>query len=289
MKPRIAIRHVLIPLLVILALASWLLLKTCLAGAKPEYSHNVEEWYVFAMPSKTASPDRYQDILTRANWSRHEWVVSAKNGRVEAFLREDATPLTQVRPSFDTTVQLDKVTGSPGFTLKVDDGWIVAYNRGEFGGALYWFSKDGKARKKISDHQVNEFLLEGTRIFAVQGLAHLGLSEGSIIEVKKVGGEWKAEDMIPLPGSGDAIARVADGDYVVVTDDALLRFDAKNKNLVRLVSKGDWLYPNSVAVSKAGMVYIGMRQFVVRCKLGKGEQRVEWLVPAKEWLRQVGK
>jgi hypothetical protein len=26
---------------------------------------------------------------------------------------------------------------------QVDDGWLVGFNHGEFGAALYWFSKDG--------------------------------------------------------------------------------------------------------------------------------------------------
>ena len=44
-------------------------------------------------------------------------------------------------------------------SARVDDGWLVGFNKGEFGAALYWFSADGKQNYKISDHQVWEFFL----------------------------------------------------------------------------------------------------------------------------------
>jgi hypothetical protein len=168
---------------------------------------------------------------------------------------------------------------------KVDDGWIAAYNRGEFGAAVYWFNSDGKMRRKVSDHQINQFMVDNGRIFAVQGLAHLSLSRGSMIELRKAKGQWSAEEFVPLPGSAEAIAQIASGDYVIVTSDMLLRVNLE-KELSVLVPNGDWgsLYPNSVAIADDGYIYVGMRQFVVKCKLSRSVQNFAFLVPDKAWL-----
>jgi hypothetical protein len=186
-------------------------------------------------------------------------------------------------------VQLQDAKAPARRTLKVSDGWIAAYNQGEFGAAVYWFSKDGKNRKKLSDHQINDFLIEGDRIFAVEGLAHLSLSQGSLIEIKKEDGSWKVEEFLPLPGSGEAIARVGKGDYIIATSDMLLRVNL-DREILLLIPNGDWggLYPSSVATD-GNYVYIGMRQFIARCKLGKNVQSLDFLVPSSKWLNTKNK
>ena len=57
---------------------------------------------------------------------------------------------------------------------RVDDGWLIGFNHGEFGAALYWFSLDGNRNYKISDHQVVDFISTPDGFLAVEGLAHLG-------------------------------------------------------------------------------------------------------------------
>lgn len=248
-----------------------------------EYPTDLAKWEVIGRPSKDDS-DRYYSFLDLANHSPHEWRVSSKDGKVVAQLQADVEAQKERSPDFDTTVQLQNAKAAAFRTLKVLDGWIAAYNQGEFGSAVYWFSEDGKSRKKLSDHQINEFLVEGDRIFAVEGLAHLSLSQGSMIEIKREDRGWKVEKLLPLPGSGEAIARIGDGDYAVVTSDMLLRVNL-DREVLMLIPNGDWggLCPNSVATD-GKYLYIGMRQFVARCRLGRSVQTFDLLVPSSKWL-----
>lgn len=263
-----------------------LVLAVCVtvSHAEEEYDHDVLRWAVVQPPPRSDWRN-YNDFMGLANYSTHEWVVQRANGKVVASLQSDATPSPSHAPTFDTTVQLQDSEARASMFSRVDDGWIAAYNSGEFGAAVYWFSADGKSRSKLSEHQINQFMVDDGRIFAVEGLAHLMLSRGSMIEVRKEKGQWCAEEFLPLPGSAEAIAQVSSGDYVIVTSDMLLRANL-DKELTVLVPNGDWgpLYPNSVAIADDGSIYIGMRQFVVKCKLSRSVQGFTFLVPNKSWL-----
>ncbi len=254
-----------------------------LALCADDYPTDPSAWEVIDRPSKS-NRDAYYAFLHRANYSRHEWHVSVVDGKVVARLREDVKPAEVQAPEFDTAVQLQDAKAPAFLTIKVSDGWIAAYNQGEFGSAVYWFSENGKSKKKLSDHQINEFLIEGDRIFAVEGLAHLSLSQGSMIEIKKEDRGWKIEEFLPLPESAEAIAGIGEGDYAVVTSDMLLRVNL-DRQILMLIPSGEWggLYPNSVATD-GKYLYIGMRQFVARCKLGSSVQSFDLLVPSSKWL-----
>ncbi len=264
-------------------IASVLWLMCPCAMAEEKYPTDPAKWEVVKLPDKGDWDARYQ-FFQRANGSNHEWEVASIEGKVSARLYGDAPPDKSPAPDFDTTLKLQDVESTAFKTLKVSDGWIAAYNRGEFGAAVYWFSHDGKNKIRISNHQINQFILEGDRIFAVEGLAHLSLSRGSMIEIAKLDEKWSAIELFPLPGAGQAIARVGNGDYVIVTSGALLRVNL-DKEMLMLVPYGDWegFYPNSVAVD-GEFIYIGMRQFVARCKLGKSVQSFDLLVLNAQWL-----
>jgi hypothetical protein len=188
---------------------------------------------------------------------------------------------------FDAKVQLPDgpVTG-PDLGVEVKDGWILAYNKGEWGGAIYWFSKDGRARRKLSDDQVNQFLVDEGRIVAVQGLAHLRISEGSLIEVTDEGGRWSVRELVRLPECGEAIAKVGRNEYAVVTSGQLLRVGTDEKKIRELTPKDAWnsLYPTSVVIGADGCAYLGMQQFVARCRIDGEGQKFDFLVPNKSWL-----
>lgn len=265
---------------------SGLVLVACItvSHAEEKYDQNVLRWTAVQPPARSDWRN-YNDFMRLANYSKHEWVVHGVDGKVVASLKSDRKPIPRDAPTFDTTVQLQDPEAPATMFSKVDDGWIAAYNEGEFGAAVYWFSSGGTNRRKLSDHQINQFMIDNGRIFAVEGLAHLSLSRGSMIEMRKEKGLWSVEEFVPLPESAEAIAQASSGDYVIVTSDMLLRINLE-KELRILVPNGDWsaLYPNSVALADDGFIYIGMRQFVVRCKLSKSVQNFVFLVPDKTWL-----
>jgi hypothetical protein len=241
---------------------------------------NPNKWMVIQKPDKKDF-ERYHDFFRKANFSDIEWSVSTgEDGFICATLRGAATN-TLPRLGFSPHVTDGKPLFAKSFTwLQVGDGWLVAYNEGEFGAALYWFSQDGKQNYRISRHQINQFLVDAGTIYAVEGLAHMGLSSGSMITVVKKDSRWSAETFLELPNSGEAIVAVGPGDFVVLTSDMLLRI-RKDKTMRVLISEGDWgsLYPSSMAIEGDRLVYIGMRQFVGRYDLEKGGQQFVFLLP----------
>jgi hypothetical protein len=160
--------------------------------------------------------------------------------------------------------------------IKVDDGYLVAFWRGEFGGDLYWFSDDGKDRKSVSPAMIVQFFKRNNKIYAIEGLAHMGISDGSIVELKKEKNAWTISEYLRLPFAPYAAQLDNVENIVIVTSDNLLSVD-KNRNIDTLI-KGFWsgLYPTSMVMQK-NICYIGMRQGVLKFDLAN--RRQEWLVP----------
>lgn len=257
--------------------------------AERTYDPNVDTWSVVTPPPQTdkeawrAFWGFTNDIRAQLRIWKQIWVVRRENGKVLAYLEGDYKPKPGETPDFDTTMELPRARAMQASVLtKVDDGWIAGYNAGEFGAAVYWFNETGTQKYKVSEHHIHGFLFEGKRLFAVQGLDHL-ISRGSMVELRKERGKWVCGEFLPLPQSGEAIAKIAPGDYVVLTSSMLLKVNLK-KEVTVLVPKALWIGGNSVVVDNDGFIYIGMRRFVARCKLAGTVQRVEYLMPDESWL-----
>jgi hypothetical protein len=263
-----------------------LVLNTHGLGAERAYDPNVDTWSVLALAPRSGTFYRRADALTsQLMIPSKQWVVSRENEEVVARLVQDQKRQSSATPNFDTTLELSQFKRSAPLFAKVDDGWIAAYNVGEFGAAVYWYNEIGTTRRKLSHHHIQQFLPDGKRLFAVEGLFHMIMSSGSLVELRKEDGKWVCEEFLPLPEAGEAIARVAPGDYVIVTSSMLLRVNLnKEIEMNILIPRTHWFGPTSVAVAENGYVYIGTRRFVARCKLGKNVEDLEYLVPNKSWL-----
>lgn len=68
--------------------------------------------------------------------------------------------------------------------ISYDDGWLIAYDAGEFGGALIWLPKDGDSYF-ISDNNTQDLHQVDDIVYAAEGLDHLSLSEGGIRAVRR--------------------------------------------------------------------------------------------------------
>jgi hypothetical protein len=254
-------------------------------AAGPEYPREVARWQEVTIPPKT---DRAERVLWdyAANYSDLEWRVFADGERMCAELRK-----ARVRPreSPPFTPAVGQFRGAWRYAA-VDDGWLVAFNTGEFGAALYWFSKDGTRNYKISDDQVVDFLSLSDGLYAIEGLQYV--HTGSLIRIARPqpGADWQAIAVRKLPSAPEAVSVRREGTMLITLSDALVSV-GDDREIRTLLSDAPWsgiLYPNSsVLSSDERKLYIGMRQFVGEFNLTTRKLRL--LVPSRAFLNKLPK
>jgi len=208
-----------------------------------------------------------------------DWRVFLKDGKVGAEYRGRETA-----EEFPAGLKSDRLHRGDRFR-QVDNGWLVARNHGEFGAALYWFSSGGETNYLISNHQVVDFISFPDCIYAIEGLAHMGGSHGSLIRIvcTKPDGRWKAASVLELPFAPLAVSRRRDGTMLITLSHSLVAV-GRDHELHTLAADMGWegLYPGSSALTGDDeKLYIGMRQFVGEFDLKTKKMR--FLIPSKDW------
>lgn len=114
----------------------------------------------------------------------------------------------------------------PGVALRVDDGWLVGGDRGEWGGELGFVGDDGHFQQ-ILDDNVEDIHRLGDRIVATTGLAHLGLNRGSVVALTRLpDGRWQATTWRKLPGAATRSSIGARGLVVALVRGGAVGIDA---------------------------------------------------------------
>ena len=163
---------------------------------------------------------------------------------------------------------------------RVSDGWLVGFDAGEFGGALWWFSADGGSRKKLADDNVVGFADSASGVLALVGLAHMGTDYGKVLLVRESqGGERRVEVVADMGAAPAAYAMESDGSLLVATYEKLIRARTTGGVEQLHAPVNGFIIPNSMTLSDGGVLHIGMRHFVLRLSPADGGYREEWFVP----------
>lgn len=268
-----------------LLIAAVLSFASMLPSLAAEYPSDVSKWIEVHLPSASATVDRVVWSYA-AGYSPSEWGVANDQNQIRATLVGRNDEPRGPRPDFIPVAE--NFRGGSAFA-PVEDGWLVGFNHGEFGAALYWFSKDGKTSYKVSDHQVVDFIRRGNALYAIEGLAHMSLSRGSLIRISQPGPMryWQAEEEVRLPFAPYAASLLADGTLLIVLSDALVAVTPDHR-IRTLLANAPWngLYPNSSTLAAdQSKLYIGMRQFVGEYDLHEGTLRM--LVPSIDSLNKL--
>ena len=120
----------------------------------------------------------------------------------------------------------------PDAGLRVNTGWLVGSDRGEWGGELMYIPAAGTPSTLLKTNVQNiDFL--GEEIVVVTGLAHLFGNSGMIFAVKSAGsGRWHVEPWIALPGAptsswlvetGELLVNTYGGGSILISDEGKLR------------------------------------------------------------------
>ena len=255
------------------------------AQASRPYSTDVTRWVEVAVPPESDGLAR--ELWDYAgNYSEDEWRVFARQGRPHATLLYE-TPIPPEHPEF--TPSVGEFKGALAFA-RVDDGWLVGFNKGESGAALYWFALDGKRNYKISDHQVIQFLRVWDGVYAVEGINHLGYNVGSLIRVTRPNRQsrWRASMVIRLSGRPQTVVITSGQTLIITMFDGVIEAD-RNLKVRALLKHAPWegLYPTSSILIDQRKLYVGMRQYVGELDLVTHKLRM--LVPSRKFLNKLTK
>lgn len=216
--------------------------------------------------------------LRCGNYSRREWRVEQGENNVSIRL-DEVQDHQDVLPSVIDFRKAKAVKVSSRSVEQVDDGWLVGLDIGEFGGGLWWFSSDGKVSKKLSEENIVRFAKTSSGVFALAGLAHLGINDGKILKIVGGGINRKVEKLLDLGATPRAFVMESADTLLILTTDSLVRVKTSG-TIEKLFSTRYWqLYPTSMIVSPSGIVHIGMNHFVVRLTPTGKEYKEEWFVP----------
>lgn len=245
-----------------------------------DYPNDITQW-ISVLPPKAGSDEGYS-----ANWSNHEWQVYLDGGAVHAKPYDPNGRIGE-NPGFE--IPQSKATRGRECTIKVTDGWLIGFNAGEWGGSLWWFSGTGKESYKISDDQIRGYIKKDDVLFAIEGLAHSGISEGKVIKIIKNDKTGKYESVIysTLPEASDAVTLDNDGSMIIVTTASLIKIASDGK-IEKLIEGVFWsgFYANSVVIDSQRNAYIGMRQGIAKLSLTEPTPKIEWLIPNNSFLNE---
>jgi hypothetical protein len=230
----------------------------------------INKWTSYSIPLNPDSLNKYGfDLLG-------EWTVFIKNK--EIFATKTRKKISDTLPFQIVSREKEKYKiGGQRSAIQVNDGYLVGFYRGEWGGNLYWFSKDGKQKYEISNHEVVQFIIRDNRIFAIEGLSHLSASNGNIIEIKKNGNKWISVESIKLPSAPYGVDIDDNKNLIIITSTSLLKIDT-NFKIDILTEEHFWypgLYPTSLVILD-NIAYIGMRKGIFKYNLASKKQ--EWLM-----------
>lgn len=203
-------------------LSSMVFLAIVLSGRSDDFPNELERWYVTEPPKRGSE----QYFVAQVDLE-HEWVVTpgktgpqVSNSKGNQEIQNPPIPF-EIKP------------GSPKEGLagrriikKVNDGWIIGFNAGEFGAGLWWFSPEGKKRYKVSDDHVLKFIAMPLCLVAIEGIEHGTISEGKAICLSKnEKGRWISEPLIDFGEAPKAAIKDGDSTIMVVTSKRLIRAD----------------------------------------------------------------
>lgn len=211
------------------------------------------------------------------------WYVSLQGDKVVAHSQRSGPEFVGDRLPFKIARNPDsEYPAGTKYVKKVDNGYLVGFNAGEFGASLWWYGEEGQTKYKISDDQIRGFFVNNGDLLAVEGLAHITISEGTLIRLSKdSSNKWVSTRLVDFRDAPYAATVSADGDIFVVTSNMLTRVSPVGDMAV-LIDDAFWwcLYPTSVVVTADTTVYIGMRGGVAKIENRRESWETTWLLPS---------
>lgn len=148
------------------------------------------------------------------------------------------------------------------------------FDHGEFGGGVEWFARSGGPPRSVfigtreiegsTPQNVNRVIAAGQAIYVLQGLSHLGISEGQLAMLWREHDHFTSHVIARFDSEPFDWIRLEDGSWLVATWNAIWHTAEGGTNtLVARLPSVVWV-PNSFVREDDGTMYIGMRGGVLR-------------------------
>src|SRR5215469_10804985 len=219
--------------------------------------------------------------LMQANYSWHDWRVSASSGRLEITdggnRHHDRADLV-FPPHFHRTKDMIGYA----MTLRAGGNWLIGFNGGEFGGGLWWTSPDGKRTKLLTRENVQAFVQRGKDVLVLTGLAHLTYNQGAAYLFRPAGDDGEITHIADLDSAPYVALLESDGSVLIALSNGVVTL-RPDGTVVRLYKQEEMpiLYPNSIAGEESDGIFVGMRFYVLRLRRrADGIYESTWFEPS---------
>jgi hypothetical protein len=158
-----------------------------------DYERNVAKWQE-VVPEKNP-PESYPAGSNVPFWDV-SWRVYLEKGQILADANPEQTRNPVVLPPFSPTWKGSKVESDTWVGIPVEDGWLVAFNVGEFGADVVWYNHDGSKQYEVAQEYVDQFLVTPDGIFGQGGLAHMGTAFGGLYRFDRKRDQWQLTHLL---------------------------------------------------------------------------------------------
>jgi len=231
-------------------------------------------WKVFPTPAENS------DVTHCANFARQQQVSLSDAGTLQIVqLPRRASPIPP--PELPAGAKLQRGMFGYESVLKVQNGWLLGFDGGEYGGGLWFVDTNGNGTPLYREN-VHGLVETSGGVMVFVGVAHMTIDRGEVLIARNpVTADTKLETLAPLDGAPETFTKISPDAALVVTTHGISRITSSGDHQALTHSKFAILYPNSIIVTPDGTIYVGMRLFVVRLVPASkpGEYTEQWLVP----------
>lgn len=248
------------------------LLTAATAGGRAEAQSLPTGWVIYPMPESNSS------VMQCANYSELEWSVSLSETGTAQIAPH---PTTHGAGSSKLPPRVKRQKGMIGAesTFKLQNGWLLGFDAGEFGGGLWFADADGKTQE-LSRERVRGFVGTQQGVLVFVGLAHMFQDSGKVLIVPyKITSKADLRTLVELDGAPQAVSKLSDDTALVITTQGISQISSSGVSKTLLRRGFGSLYPNSIVSTSDSAIYAGMRLFVIRLVPESGEYTEQWLVP----------
>jgi hypothetical protein len=250
------------------------LLIAATVGGSAEAQSPPTGWVIYPTPESGSS------AMQCANYSHLEWRVSLSEAGTAQIVPRPK-PYGAKSFKLDLPAGVKRQEGMIGVesTFKLQNGWLLGFDAGEFGGGLWFADMHGKTQE-LSKENVHGFIETQQGVLVFVGLAHGSLDSGKVLIVPyKINSQTDLKNLSELDGAPEAFSKLSSNTALVITTQSISQIASSGVSRTLLRRRFSGLYPNSIVSARDSAIYAGMRLFVVRFVQQSGEYTEQWLVP----------